>query len=42
MELLGPNGLFYFLGAISLLLGLIGLKRPNETQSAKCETENLE
>lgn len=28
MNLLGPAGFFYFLGSITLLLGLIGLKRP--------------
>jgi MFS family permease len=30
MDLLGSAGLFYFLSAITLLLGLIGLKRPCE------------
>lgn len=28
MELFGSAGLFYFMGGISLLLGLVGLKRP--------------
>jgi MFS family permease len=44
MELFGPNGLFYFLGAISLLLGLIGLKRPalEEVQNAERKMQNSE
>lgn len=40
MELFGSAGLFYFLGGISLLLGLVGLKPDKrKMENAECKTE---